>query len=91
MLFVVAYDVVDDRRRERAANVLRDFGIRTQYSVYECHLETSQAEQLLDRLRGVVDAEVDRVRLYRVCGECVRVVQSLGPDEYEGERRAIVI
>ena len=38
-LIVVSYDIPDDRRRLRLANTLKDFGIRVQYSVFECRLE----------------------------------------------------
>ena len=39
MLIVVSYDVPDDRRRTRLAHILKDFGERVQYSVFECRLD----------------------------------------------------
>ena len=36
MHYTVAYDITDDKRRNRVAKILKDFGTRIQYSVFEC-------------------------------------------------------
>jgi CRISPR-associated protein Cas2 len=69
MLTVVSYDIVDDRRRTRLAKVLKDFGVRVQYSVFECRLEPSQLQALDRRIHRVIDEAKDTVRIYRVCQE----------------------
>ena len=33
MHYTVAYDITDDKRRNRVAKILKDFGTRIQYSV----------------------------------------------------------
>jgi len=38
MLWVVCYDVVDDRRRYRIMKTMTGYGDRVQYSVFECEL-----------------------------------------------------
>jgi len=38
-LIVVAYDIIDDKRRNRVAKTMEDYGTRVQYSVFECVLE----------------------------------------------------
>jgi CRISPR/Cas system-associated endoribonuclease Cas2 len=45
-LIVVSYDIPDDRRRLRLAHALKDFGVRVQYSVFECHLEPDGLDSL---------------------------------------------
>jgi CRISPR-associated protein Cas2 len=69
-LIVVSYDIPDDRRRARLAHVLKDFGARVQYSVFECHLEPDGMEKLRQRLGKLVDPADDSVRLYRFCQDC---------------------
>jgi len=64
MHFVVAYDIVKDRRRHKVMNTLKNFGQRVQYSVFECELSMLQAEQLLQRLRTLIDPRRDRVHMY---------------------------
>lgn len=69
-LIVVSYDIPDDRRRLRLANTLKDFGVRVQYSVFECRLEPPHLEKLRQRLSKLIDPARDSVRLYRFCQDC---------------------
>lgn len=78
MFTVIAYDISDDRRRLRAANVLLDYGFRVQKSVFEALLTDAQLEALLGRLRGTMDLGADAVRLYRLCAACRERILALG-------------
>jgi len=60
------------------ANALKDFGVRVQYSVFECHLEADQLEKLRQRVGGLVDPEEDSVRLYRFCQDCGTKLETFG-------------
>ena len=46
MLYVISYDIPDNRRRSQLAKVLKGFGSRVQYSVFEAHLNGKQYEEL---------------------------------------------
>jgi CRISPR-associated protein Cas2 len=70
MLIVVSYDVPNDLRRTRLAHALKDFGVRVQYSVFECLLEVEQLELLRSRVSKLVNAAEDSVRIYRFCEDC---------------------
>ena len=78
MHFVVAYDIVQDRRREKVMNTVKNFGLRVQYSVFECELTMQGANQLLERLRTLIDPRRDRVHMYPLCDACFFRSQSLG-------------
>jgi CRISPR-associated protein Cas2 len=78
MLIVVSYDLPDDRRRTRLADALEDFGVRVQYSVFECLLPPEQVERLRDRMAKLIDPTADSVRIYRLCQDCVERVEILG-------------
>lgn len=77
-LIVVSYDIPDDRRRLRLAHALKDFGVRVQYSVFECHLEADQLEKLWLRLGRLVNTQEDNVRLYRFCQDCGTKLETFG-------------
>lgn len=78
MFIVVSYDVVDDRRRKRVHDALKDFGTRVQYSVFECLLDAPVLDRLVERLVGVVDAGEDSVRFYVLCQGDVRKIRVVG-------------
>jgi len=67
MHFVVAYDIVPDRRREKVMNTVKDFGLRVQYSVFECDLTMQPAYRLLEWLQTLIDPRRDRVHLHPLC------------------------
>ncbi len=81
MLYVVCYDISNDRVRERAANTILDFGTRIQESVYECVLDEVWRRRLMSRLADLPLAGEDRVRVYRMCADCVKTIEIMGPGE----------
>ena len=78
MFYVISYDVPDDRRRLKIAKALEQVGTRVQYSVFEAYLEDKDLTQLRQRLKRVLDPKTDGLRMYRLCGECRRTVETIG-------------
>jgi CRISPR-associated protein Cas2 len=78
MLYLVAYDVADDRRRERIAKILAGYGMRIQYSAFVLDLTDSDLSALRTRLERIVDREEDRVHLLHTCRDCRRASYVLG-------------
>ena len=70
MFYVISYDIPDDQRRNRLAKVLKGFGTRVQYSVFEAHLTQSQFEQMKQAVNNVIDPDKDAVRYYALCRAC---------------------
>ena len=76
-MFVVAYDVPDDRIRLRVANAVSDFGTRVQKSVFECDIDAAELGDLLHALtRALDDPANGSIRIYRLCSNCQ--VQAIG-------------
>lgn len=79
MIYVIAYDVADDRRREAVAAVLATHGARVQLSVFECDLPDLDAlRHVKDRIRALIDADEDQVRLYPLPASSTRCLEVLG-------------
>jgi CRISPR-associated protein Cas2 len=78
MLIVVSYDVPDDRRRTRLARILKDFGERVQYSVFECRLDERALQTLRLRITRLIDPQEDSLRIYHLCLECDRRLETVG-------------
>jgi len=79
MLYLIAYDIADDRRREDVATVLSGYGPRVQLSVFECELRSRrEAAALRAKLRTLIDAVEDQVRIYPLDEKTARGVVVLG-------------
>lgn len=77
-VYLVCYDISDDRTRTRVHQALGAYGDPVQYSVFQVRLKSdNELRDLTQELRelGVVDEEL---RLYRLCDRCLANSHSLG-------------
>ena len=70
MITIVTYDITDPRRLQRFAKFLREYGLRSQKSVFECRLTESEIREIRSACRDRLDLATDAVRIYRVCSGC---------------------
>ena len=59
--YLVSYDIVDDKRRNRVFRTLMDFGDRVQYSVFCCQLSERELLNLKEKLRARIHMTEDQV------------------------------
>ena len=83
MDLLVTYDIdtsdaEGERRLARVAKVCEGYGVRVQYSVFECRLSELVALRMRHQLEDVIDPKVDSVRFYRIHGSIEDVRTSIG-------------
>jgi CRISPR-associated protein Cas2 len=78
MLFVVCYDIADDRRRRKVEKALKNFGRRVQESVFEADLNEDRYLKMQAAVGKVMDRTEDTVRYYRQCHACKLCVEVQG-------------
>ena len=61
--YVVCYDVLDDRRRQKIAKILLDYGTRVQKSVFELYIVGSDFIACIEKLQLSIHEE-DAMRIY---------------------------
>ncbi|MGA1871277.1 MAG: CRISPR-associated endonuclease Cas2 [bacterium] len=81
MLYLISYDIPDDKRRGKLAKVLKDYGDRVQYSVFECLLDHILLKRMVARIKKAIKEEDDSVRIYTLCGNCEKAVTIIGQGE----------
>lgn len=77
-LWVIAYDTPSHRRRRKFAQLLEGYGLRVQWSVFECELHLEQLQRLRQRLERLIVLEEDSVRFWPVPERSSRQVIQLG-------------
>lgn len=89
---VIAYDIADDRRRERLSLLLSGYGPRVQLSVFEATLtRASEESELRKGIRDIIDPEEDQVRIYRLDVDVADQVLIIGAREVEERRDWFVV
>lgn len=78
MLYLVAYDISSPKRLRRVAKTCENFGLRVEYSVFECDLSADNFDKLWKQLGAVIDEDEDCILAYRICGSCVKSIESMG-------------
>ena len=78
LLYVITYDIPDNKRRTRVHKLLCGYGAWTQYSLFECWLTKRQLLELRAKLIPHLIEERDSVRLYPICAACQRGVITVG-------------
>jgi CRISPR-associated protein Cas2 len=66
MLTLVAYDISEPRRLSRVARVCEDYGLRVQYSLFECRLEEEEFQNFWLKLLDEIDEREDRLVAYKI-------------------------
>ena len=78
-MYVVSYDITSDRRRNKIAKTLEGYGIRIQYSVFECRLTEKKYKEMYRKLMQLMTDEEDgSIRIYSVCGNCEGKIRTIG-------------
>lgn len=75
---MVVYDISDNKRRSRFRKFLKELGIRSQKSVYECRLDSREVREIRAYCRDNLDLGEDAVRIYRVCSGCMEKAKIQG-------------
>lgn len=76
--YVIAYDVVGDRRRQKLSKLLEGYGLRVQKSVFECVLTDWQYEFVHKRVQALIKESEDQVRFYALTAHTRRKTVILG-------------
>jgi len=77
MIYLITYDIEDDKQRNKISNVLENYGVRVQESVFECNLTSVTYKEVVDRI-GKIITEGANLRFYPICKECYSKAAGFG-------------
>ena len=78
-VFLVAYDVADDKRRTKVFKKLKGRGEAVQYSVFLFSGTEAQLQRCLDKLQALMDERYDDIRAYPLPQRGLRLVLGASP------------
>lgn len=92
-LYIVTYDIADDRRWRRVFRLMHGYGEWMQLSVFQCRLTRSRYAELTSRLVETISAVDDHVLIVDlgVAEQVEPRVCSLGKRAFEAIERVPVI
>jgi len=78
LFYVVTYDIPDNKRRQKVADILEGYGKRVQYSVFECVLTRAKYNEMRSKLKKKVKLAEDSVRFYPLSNQCFSQIETWG-------------
>lgn len=64
LLYIVVYDVREERRLRRVFRLMRGYGDHLQYSVFRCELSDQERIGMMERLSRVIKHDEDQVLFF---------------------------
>lgn len=90
-MFVIAYDISNNRRRTRLFKTLKRYGMAVQESVFECHLTADQFIKMRMDVEKVINPQIDQVRYYDLCRNCAARIQVTSASQTTSDPDAIIV
>ena len=91
MFVIIAYDIISDRRRDRVVKVLKNYGKRVNYSVFECLIETDIYQEVRETLLTLIKEKEDSVLMYQICTSCKQKMDHIGIKKTKNVRDNIMM
>ncbi len=91
--YLVSYDICDPKRLRLVARALEGFGVRLQYSVFECPLDDIRLAKLKAELHSLLHNDEDQVLFVSLgpsAKDATLVIESMGLP-YEVRSRVTII
>ncbi|NDV80192.1 CRISPR-associated endonuclease Cas2 [Dysgonomonas sp. 511] len=67
---IVAYDVEDNRQRDKISKLLEKYGMRINLSVFECMFTDTQYKKVKEDIERRIDKRTDTLVYYPICVSC---------------------
>jgi len=77
-LVVVAYDISNNKRRKKVADLLEKHGNRVNYSVFECFVSGRELQALKEDADGLIKKKYDSILFYELCATCIEKIDRHG-------------
>lgn len=74
MITLITYDITEPKRLNNLRRFLKEFGLRTQKSVFECDIDDVALRRIRAYCRETLDISSDSVRIYKICSRCISKV-----------------
>lgn len=91
-LYVISYDIADDKRWRQVFRIMKAYGEWLQYSVFQCRLDRLHMVQIQDELNQAIHHREDHILIFDlgpVDGASPRVI-SLGKGFDPVKREAMI-
>jgi CRISPR-associated protein Cas2 len=74
----VCFDIQDDKKRRIVGELLEEYGIRVQRSVFEIEISKARLNNLIEKIAKEIDKKEDSIRFYYIHNGSIEKCKWLG-------------
>ena len=78
MHVIISYDITDDHKRQKLFKYLRNIGLHSQKSFFECNMSHKNIKSLSNFVNSLELEGSDSVLVYHLCSKCSKNSYILG-------------
>ena len=78
IIYIIANEIADNKRRLRVAKTLESWGYRIQESVFQLRLDSATLARVRSRLAALISEGDDVIHIYPICSSCADRADILG-------------
>jgi len=93
-VFLVSYDICNDKRLRKVYKAMRGYGDHLQFSVFRCELSDREKAEMIAELSPLISHDEDQVLVIDIGpadGRATVVFESLGKPYVAPERHALIV
>lgn len=93
-VYLVAYDICNDKRLRRVYKAMRGYGDHLQFSVFRCELADRERAEMIAELSQLIDHDEDQVLIIDIGpadGRAGLVFEAIGKPYVAPERHAVIV
>lgn len=64
LVYIVTYDICDDKRLRQVFKLMRGYGDHLQYSVFRCELSEKERVEMIAKLAKVIQSQEDQILFF---------------------------
>lgn len=77
-IYIIAYDISSNKRRRKIYKLLKNHGIRLNYSVFECFITKKELKEIKEKIKEIISKKNDSVLFYSICSDCITKREHIG-------------
>lgn len=94
--YIICYDITNNKLRTKIEKMLKNYGIRIQYSIFDCKISPEVYKNELNlKLKALSKnekfiKESDSILIFNLCGSCYKKVRAYGNNKLRKQNYFIV-
>jgi CRISPR-associated protein Cas2 len=81
MLYLIVYDISENKIRNRVSKILKQYGQRVQNSAFEIEISKRKLKAIFNEIEKIIDSQTDSIFAFELPQETQKTIFKIGQKE----------